>query len=238
MKFYVITKPGHNIRTRKRAEKLLKSLKCRLLKSPGGADFCVIIGGDGTLLYEQSGIKAPMLGIRTPGHLGYYLKAGHRDFEGKMRMLSRGRGFFIHKLPRLEALVNGKRVKAMALNEVLISPIYSRRMLEAEVSLKGRKSLERNSGLVVYTPSGSKAFARSLGAGKSRFGVIPVAPFSGRIKKDRGLGKSISIKILSKEAELCIDGQENQVRRLRKGDRILVRRGKNPARIVAFSRKF
>lgn len=238
-KICVITKPGHNIRTRKKVEKLLKGLGCRVLKNPGGADFCIIIRGDGTLLHEQSGIKAPILGIRTANHVGYYLKANQKDFEKKLTMLLEGRGCFIHKLPRLEALVNGKKLKALALNEVLISPVYCRRMLETRILFKGKKSLERNSGLVIYTPSGSHAFARSLGARKSRFGIIPIAPFSGKwIKKDQALGKSLSVEILSREAELCIDGQENQVWKLRKGDKVLVRRAKSPARIVAFTKKF
>ena len=238
MRFCVITKPGHNTGIKKRAERLLKGLGCRLLKGPRGADFCIIIGGDGALLYNQSGIKAPILGIRTANHVGYYLKAGQRDLEKRIKMLLKGRGCFMHKLPRLEALVNGKKVKAKALNEVLISPVYCRRMLETRVLFKGKKSLERNSGLVIYTPSGSGAFAKSLGAKKEGFGIIPIAPFSGRIKKGLSFGKSIGIKIISKEAELCIDGQESQVRMLRKGDKVLVRRAKTPARIVAFSRKF
>ncbi len=237
MKFCVITKPGHNLGVRKGVEGLLKSLNCRIARSPKNSDFCVIIGGDGTLLYKQSIIRAPIIGIRTPGHAGHYLKASRGDFKEKIRRLVKG-GYFIRELPRLEALVNGKRIKARALNEALVSPIYSRRMLESEVTIGGRKSLERNSGIVAYTPSGSNAFARSLGARNERFGVIPIAPFSGRIKGDMALGESLSVRILSSEAEICIDGQESQVRRLRRGDRVLVRRAREPARIVAFGRKF
>lgn len=237
MKFCIITKPGHNVRTRERAEELLRKMGCSVLKTPEGGDFCIAIGGDGTLLHHQSRVESPILGIRTPGHMGHYLKANHMDFEGKIRMLIGG-DCFIHKLPRLEALVNGKKLKAPALNEVLVSPIYSRRMLESEVSINGKKSLERNSGLVVYTPSGSHAFAKSLGARGERFGIIPIAPFSGRIKRDIGLSGPVSIKILSREAEVCIDGQESQTWRLRKGDRVLVRRSSSPVRIVGFSRRF
>lgn len=232
-----MTKPDRDMEIKGKVEGFLRGQGCTVLENPEGADFCIIIGGDGSILYEQNRIMCPILGIRTPDHVGYYLKADQRDFESKIKRLLKGKGFFIHKLPRLEALVNGK-LKAIALNEVLVSPIYCRRMLESEVSFKGRKSLERNSGLVAYTPSGSNAFAKSLGAKKSRFGIIPVAPFSGGIKRDTAFGKSISIEILSREAELCIDGQESQAWRLKKGDRVLVRRSKKPARIVGFSRKF
>lgn len=237
MKFCVITKPGHNTRTRKKAEGLLRKMGCSILKSPKKAQFCIMIGGDGTLLHHQSGIDKPILGIRTPGHVGHYLKANQGDFEGKIRMLVKGK-CFIHRMPRLEALVNGKKLGALALNEALVSPVYCRRMLEAEVTLGGRKSLERNSGIVVYTPSGSNAFARSLGAKNRGFGVIPIAPFSGRIKGDIYLRGPVSIKILSREAEICMDGQGSQAWRLRKGDRILVRRARKPARIVSFGRRF
>lgn len=237
MKFCILTKPGRDLGIKRGVERLVKTLGCGLVKTPKGADFCIIIGGDGSVLYEQSGIECPILGIRTPGHVGHYLKAGQGNFKGKIRMLVKGRGCFIHKLPRLEALVNGRKIRALALNEALISPIYSRRMLETGVSLGGRKSLERNSGIVVHTPSGASGFARSLG-GRKGFGLAPIAPFSGRIRRALALGKSVSVKILSREAELCLDGQEGQVWRLKRGDRILVRKAKKPARIVSFSRKF
>lgn len=238
LNFCVITKPGHNRGTKKKVEKFLESKGCRLLKTPKGADFCLVIGGDGTLLHHQAGIEAPILGIRTPTHLGHYLKANHRDFESGIRKLLNGEGYFIHKLPRLEALVNGKRVNGLALNEVLVSPIYTRRMLDAEVSLRGRVSKESNSGIVIHTPSGSNAFAKSLGVRKERFGIMPIAPFSGRLKRDCSFGKSVSVRILVKEAELCIDGQEGQAWRLRRGDRVLIRKAKTPALLVGFERKF
>jgi NAD kinase len=210
-------------------------------------DLAILIGGDGTLFGNQSFLSCPILGI-NPGHsVGFYMSANNRDFERKVRRTllgKEGRDFFIRKFPRLETKINRTKIPYIGMNDVLVSPIYVRRILDSELRAKGRKSIERNSGILVYTPGGSHAYARSAGAkpikDQKGFGVVGIAPYSGRLKKGeiKLLGGNVSIRCLNPEGEVCVDGQECQVTKIKKGDVITVGKSNSPARIVAFEKNF
>ncbi|MFH0956441.1 MAG: NAD(+)/NADH kinase [Candidatus Aenigmatarchaeota archaeon] len=213
-----------------------------------GCDFAVIFGGDGTLMRDQSLLSCPVLGVNPGKSVGYYMKAGRSDFEGKIKKLIRGkagRDYHVHSLLRLSASVNGKTIPALALNDVLVSPIYVRRVLKATLSVGKAKSTERNSGIIVYTPTGSHAFAHSAGAGRlpydsSMMGVAAFAPYSGKLKKSEILVARGPVKVecLGEEAEVCIDGSEVNLARITAGDVVKVQRSGRPLRLVGFSKRF
>jgi NAD kinase len=210
---------------------------------PGDCDLAIMVGGDGTLLKYQSPLGCPMLGINPGESVGYYMSANGRDFEKKLRRLLEGedgKDYFIKEFTRLETTINKIPLPFLALNEVLISPIYVRRAFKSELNVKGRTTKEKNSGILVYTPSGSNAYAKSAGArpmkDTSRFGVTAIAPYSGMLKRgeitlDKG---GVSVKCLSDEGETCIDGREEQVCRLKANDVVAVKKSGRHARIVCF----
>jgi NAD kinase len=145
---------------------------------------------------------------------------------------------------RLETKINGVKIPYMGMNDVLVSPIYVRRILDSELRVKGRKSIERNSGILVYTPGGSHAYASSAGArpvkdGK-RFGVAGIAPYSGRLKSGEITLRdgSVSVRCLNPEGEVCVDGQEYQVTKINEGDVVSVKKSGSPVRIIAFEKNF
>jgi NAD+ kinase len=212
------------------------------------ADFAIIIGGDGTLLRYNSRLKCPILGV-NPGHsVGHYMRACADDFGEKILRLVKGRegkDYHVYRLVRLETEVNGKVMRATALNEVLVSPIYVRRALKTLLEAGGKKSSETNSGIIIYTPTGSTAFAHSAGARKIEYdrnvvGITALAPYSGRLKKRGFLIKSGTVRIecLSEEAEVSIDGSEQDLMRLGKGDRVTVSQSRCPVRLVGFRKRF
>ncbi len=207
----------------------------------------VLIGGDGTFFKYQWKFKCPIMGVNPGSSVGFYMTSGPKDFRKNLILLingKEGKDYFIHGMTRLEAKVNGKPMKHLAINDVLVSAIYTRRILDSEIRVNGEKSRERGSGILVYTPTGSNAFAHSAGAKRMGwnspgFGVMETAPFIGRLKEGEIITeKEVTIKCLNTEGEICIDGQEDQVKKLRNGDIVTVRNGDNPARIVGFSRDF
>ena len=213
---------------------------------PKDCDLAIMVGGDGTLLKFQSFLECPIFGINPGKSVGYYMSAVRRDFEKKLRKLlggKEGKDFFIRAYPRLETRINRTTLPFLALNDVLVSPIYVRRILDSELRVKGKKTFERNTGILVYTPSGSHAYAKSAGAkiikDEDKFGVVAVAPYSGRLKRGDIIlaGGSVRVKCLNEEGEVCVDGQDNQACRINKGDVVVVRKSKIPARIVHFSRR-
>ncbi len=212
---------------------------------PKGCDIAVMVGGDGTLLNWQSSVECPILGINPGKSVGYYMPANNVDFGKKLRKLvegKEGRDYFFREYPRLEARINKTRVPFLALNDVLVSPIFVRRILYSDLSVKGRKTREVNSGIIVYTPSGSNAYAKSAGAkplkDKGKLGVAAIAPYTGRLARGEILSKgNVAVKCLSREGEVCVDGQEDYVCRLKENDVVTVGKGKKPVKIVWFGRK-
>ncbi|HDD46388.1 MAG TPA: NAD(+)/NADH kinase [Candidatus Aenigmarchaeota archaeon] len=222
---------------------LLTERGIEITNSMKSADFFIIIGGDGTLFRYHSAIDAPIFGIKPGTSIGHYMSACEKDYMEKLnRILSgkEGRDYFLNNILRLECEVNGKKLPFIAINEFLISAIYTRRMLNAELQIDNELTIERCSGIIAYTPTGSTAFAGSAGAkplrNGDRFGVIALAPYAGKLKSGEVIIEEgeVGIIILSNEAEVCVDGQEEQVKKLRYGDAITVRKSRRYAKIITF----
>jgi NAD+ kinase len=249
MRFILRVKSGYGEKLREKAAGIIESNGAEwTTEIEKGCDFALVFGGDGTVMRDQSRLDCPVLGINPGRSIGYYLRADEGDMEEKITRLingANGRHYHVFGLMRLEASVNGVPLQTLALNDVLISPIYVRRMLKANLDVCGGRSLERNSGIIVYTPTGSHAFAHSAGASRMRYdsgmmGVAGFAPYSGELKKkamllDRG---PVKVECLSEEGEVCIDGSEVNLRKIHEGDVVTVRKSGSPFRLVGFQKDF
>ncbi len=249
MRFIVKHKEEQGNAVREKVVSLLRERGIECTDDAGkDADFAVIIGGDGTLLKHNSQLKCPILGI-NPGHsVGHYMRACADDFGEKILRLIDGRegkDYHVYDFVRLETSVNGEKMGTTALNDVLVSPIYVRRALKAAVEVNGKKSDETNSGIIIYTPTGSTAFAHSAGAETLEYdrdvmGIAALAPYSGELKKgEMLLGKGdVKIVCLSEEGEVCIDGSDVNIKKIGKGDTVAVRKCTLPVRLVGFRSRF
>jgi NAD+ kinase len=209
-------------------------------------DLAILIGGDGTFLKSQWRLKCPIMGINAGKSVGFYMTSCPEDFRENLFKVLKGvesKDYFVHRLPRLRAELNGESLPQLALNEVLVSPIYSRRIFDSEITVKGEATLERGSGILVYTPTGSNAFAHSAGArpfkySSKKFGIMEIAPYTGRLKRGRilfGAKGSVSVKCLNNEGEVCIDGQDDETVRIKEGDMVRIRSAGSPARVIGFT---
>lgn len=243
-KIFIATKPGMHKDMKRKIEKFLDEKGINHTSQPEPhINFAITIGGDGTLLRHQNRFKCPFLGINGGSSVGHYLSAGPDDYLEKVEKAIFGfedKDYKMLHLTRLITEINGEVVEDAALNEVNINPVYTRRMLRTEVTVNNETSLELNTCILAYTPSGSTAFASSIDVKEMKwesrfFGIAAVAPYAGSLKEGPKIAhEPVSVIIMKREAEACIDGQENQVHKLKEGDEVIIKKHDVPLRLVWF----
>lgn len=149
------------------------------------ADFALSIGGDGTYLRTAHSIgkkDIPILGINT-GRLGFLAEVDAVEIDAVIMDLYK-RNYRVSNLTQLHLSINGESFEEYpsALNEIAILKRDSSSMISIHASVNGEYlNGYQADGLVVATPTGSTAYALSVGgpiimpACKS-FLIAPVAP--------------------------------------------------------------
>lgn len=197
-----------------------------------GCDFAIIVGGDGTVLRDQYELDCPILSVNPGTSVGYYTEASRNDYKEKILKLIKGKpglDYKIEKLSRLKTEINGNPLRIQALNDVLISAKFVRRIFESKLIVNNNTTVERNSGIIVFTPTGSNAFAHSAGSAgidkkSENFGVIAIAPYSGFLKKGEIVlsQDEVTVECTSKTGEVCIDGSNVNIIDIKRGDKVTV----------------
>ena len=131
--------PGHGLQTSTR--KLLGEV----------CDMVIVVGGDGILIGAARALarhNIPVLGINR-GNLGFLTDIRPDELEEKVAEVRRHH----------EAIGQGD-----ALNDVVLHPGKSTRMIEFEIYIDGQfVCSQKADGLIVATPTGSTAYALSAG---------------------------------------------------------------------------
>lgn len=132
-------------------------------------DLVVALGGDGTILravHATDGVDVPVLGINL-GRLGFLSGADSDEMTGAVGAALAGEAR-VDRLATLEAEVHGEGAPPgvyRALNEVYLGrggP--SVRVVEFAIEINGRELMRfMCDGLIVATPTGSTAYALSMG---------------------------------------------------------------------------
>ncbi len=138
-------------------------------KSLGEAcDLVIVVGGDGSLLGAARAIaryRVPVLGINR-GSLGFLTDISPDDLEQKVSEVLAGQ-YTMESRFLLEAEArrhNNPVGESDALNDVVLHPGQSTRMIEFELFIDGQFVYSQKSdGLIVATPTGSTAYALSAG---------------------------------------------------------------------------
>jgi NAD+ kinase len=247
MRVIVRSKNGYGESIRKDVVQLLRHNGVKVTGGlEKGCDFAVLVGGDGTLLRDQPELDCPVLGINPGESVGFYMAASAEDYRKRVESVlfgSEGHDYHVLELMRLKAFVNGTPMPGLALNEVLIAPARLRWILESMLETDGEESLERNSGMIIYTPTGSNAFAHSAGAARidfdeGRIGAVALAPYHGRLRHGEVLaeGEGVSVQVLCEGSEISLDGSDRFLRPLHKGDRVVVERSGKPLKLIVFGK--
>ncbi len=148
--------PGHNLQTASR--RILGEI----------CDLVIVVGGDGSMLGAARALawsKVPVLGINR-GSLGFLTDIRPDDLEAKVGEVLDGH-YSVENRFLLEAEVrrNGDSIgEGDALNDVVLHPGKSTRMIEFELHIDGQfVCSQKADGLIIATPTGSTAYALSAG---------------------------------------------------------------------------
>ncbi|MBS3096630.1 NAD(+)/NADH kinase [Candidatus Woesearchaeota archaeon] len=154
-------------------------------------NFIIAVGGDGTFLRAAQFIDNQLLfGVNADAKNkeGFFMKADKNSFKKKIIKIIKGKAK-IKKLSRLEARINGKKVESLALNEFFIGTRKSYHAAKYVIKIGGKRERQKSSGILVTTPTGSYAWAKSccrrvLPLNSNEYQFVVREPYEGKIFRD------------------------------------------------------
>ncbi|MCL2701482.1 MAG: NAD(+)/NADH kinase [Phycisphaerae bacterium] len=210
---------------------------------PADADLCLVLGGDGTLLWAARMLAArsvPLLGVNM-GKLGFLAEFSRDELQRHLPAVLAGEVAPTRRL-MLRVCVSGadtQRFCSVVANDVVISAGPPFRMIELCVQQDGRDVAHyRGDGLIIATPSGSTGYNMSAGGPilhptMTAVAITPIAPHSLSIRPIiTGPGHVITVRALrvNHGSALMVDGQATST--LCGGDTIEVTRAPHDALII------
>tara|TARA_Y100000310_G_scaffold91966_1_gene89504 strand:- start:3711 stop:4487 length:777 start_codon:yes stop_codon:yes gene_type:complete len=128
-------------------------------------DLCVVVGGDGTFLRASQFVEGvPLIGLNSDPKTkeGFYMRLNRLNFEKRFENIFKG-NFNTVNLTRLGAKINNKPIHCRALNEYYFGAEKSY-MTSRYVITISKPEAQRSSGVIVATPTGTRAWAKAIGA--------------------------------------------------------------------------
>lgn len=207
------------------------------------ADLVIVVGGDGTLLNVARFLapyQTPVLGVNR-GRLGFLVDVAPTNFAELDTVLS---GNFVpdeRMLLQAEIVRNDQPLGPhVALNDVVIHRWNTSRMVELETHVDGRLlNNHRCDGLIVSSPTGSTAYAMSVGGPiihpqLDAFVMVPICPHT---LSNRpivvGADSTIEIRLNNKMYEhirVSCDGQTDVP--MEEGDVIRIQKAEHKAHLI------
>lgn len=131
-------------------------------------DLVIVVGGDGSMLSAARALvdlKVPLLGLNR-GRLGFLTDIHPEDMDRSIGQVLNGEYEATERfLLKMSIERDGEIIgSGLALNDLVIHPGKSVRMMEFELYIDGHFVYsQRSDGLIVSTPTGSTAYALSAG---------------------------------------------------------------------------
>ena len=153
-----------------------------------GADFAVVFGGDGSIIYaarEVSGMNVPIIGVNL-GKLGFLAEFNLDELKRFFDKIVRGEmGIEKRMMLGCRILRDGEeKFVAHAINEVFVTSGPPFRMIELQICVNGEPLAGSYSdGIIISTPTGSTAYNLSAGGpilsrGMEGLVITPICPHS------------------------------------------------------------
>ena len=210
---------------------MLKKFGFEIVKK-GKADFILVYGGDGSILYaEREYPSIPKLVFKTSIRFRKFEYSPHQLKE-ILKKVGDG-NFRIQEEMKLEATFKGK--KLIALNEFQVRVSIPTRALRFSVYVNRQAFTNLiGDGVVVSTPFGSTGYYKSIGGKPFRKGIgigfnnlhnTRVRPFV----IDENL--KVRIKVLREDAYLLYDNSEEFLR-VRPNESLSIRKAKEKANFI------
>ncbi len=208
-----------------------------------GLDLLITLGGDGTLLRGArfaGSVGAPVFGVNL-GRLGFLTSVTVEHLEGALAQISTG-DFVLDVRMALEVQPvhpEGSSTSYYALNDAVLHKGGLVRVVPLRIWVDDEEvGLYRADGVIIATPTGSTAYSLSAGGPilDPRVDAIVITPICPHTLAVRPLvlppSSEITIQIdaPAEEIVLSMDGQVSST--LKPGDRVVVRKAKQPVRLV------
>jgi NAD+ kinase len=207
-------------------------------------DLLVTLGGDGTVLKaakEMSKLKTPILAVNM-GRRGYLTEVDPSGFEAAFTKWEKG-DYQLEEQWKL-SILHQKRLLGDALNEALLLPIIPAKMLNLNLTLRGRQVFQaRADGVIVSTPTGSTAHSFSAGGpvletsmdSVSLTLIAPLQPVKSIVVPVKA-GVQLRVAEPGPSANLVIDGRLE--REIRIGQSLSFKKSGNSTFFVRFGDSF
>ncbi len=134
----------------------------------GTVDIVIVVGGDGSMLGAAralAGVNVPLLGLNR-GRLGFLTDIPPENMEDGIGRVLAGEYCSTFRFLMDMSITRDNTVlsQGLALNDVVLHPGKSVRMMEFELSIDGQFVYsQRSDGLIISSPTGSTAYALSAG---------------------------------------------------------------------------
>jgi NAD+ kinase len=212
-----------------------------------GAELVLVFGGDGTFLRAAELARpagVPMLGVNL-GHVGFLAEAEPHALSDTVDAVV-NHSYAVEERVTVDAEVvvdDAVQARAWALNEASLERTNRERMLEVGVAVDGRPLLRFGcDGVLCSTPTGSTAYAFSAGGpimwpNVDALLVVPNAAhalFSRPIVVAPDSTVEIELPRDGHDGVLSCDGRRSVP--VPSGERVRLRRGEFPVRIVRLGR--
>ncbi len=215
------------IRLRPAVVSYLESKGIAVESNGSPSDLAVMIGGDGTILYNKRHYGKIIFGI---GSETSFICQGLRHSWKKSlaRFLSHPR---VSERFSLSPVLNGKRLP-VALNDVAIKT-RDHRIIRVKLAVNGRRFDFLADGIIFSTPTGSGAYAYSAGGREmpyesQDYQIVAIAPYRRAFKPMVVNGKTRSSCSITSECDVdvIVDGQT--VIHAKNGMRLRVAKNRHP----------
>jgi NAD+ kinase len=207
-----------------------------------GADLCITLGGDGSLLRAArvaAPLDVPVLGINL-GKLGFLAELQPRDAPERLAAILEGRYWIEERMMLVAELHRRGGVVAVqhCLNEVVVARRRLTRVVRVATSIDDFPlTTYVADGVLVATPTGSTAYALAAGGPILHPEVrnLVLVPISAHLslRSPLVLAERAEVRLTVEtdhEAGVSFDGQSDM--EVESGDSVVVRAGPRPARFV------
>ena len=184
-------------------------------------DLLISVGGDGTMLSNSKkyGInKIPILGINL-GTLGFLTDIQTDDPVSRLSDVIKGK-YLLDERPFLQATLDSKQLKPIALNEIVLHSGAVAKMIEFNLFIDNSFVYKQKAdGIIIFSPTGSTAYSLSGGGplvdpNLNVIGIMPMFPHSINttpilIDDDKEVRIELSNPLNNQGSELSFDSQTN-----------------------------
>lgn len=211
-------------------------------------DFIITVGGDGTFLKAAHFVldKKLFLGVNSDpqSREGFFLNSTKKAFGSKFKKIL-NKKYKIRKIHRLEAFINNKKVKEFALNEFYIASEKPYLTARYYIKVRGKKEIQKSSGILISTAAGSNAWMKSAGGkilplGSDKFQYLVREPYCGRVSAKCNLlngilNKKEKIEIVFEIGNgILIADSLSREYKIKSGQKVIVKISRNPLYAVSF----